>query len=362
MPSGAFITQVPGQNASTTGRGGRSDEINELEALVSGVTQTSQSTLLLKKKKEMREVNDALAFMKRQYLEKMQAADESHAVFERKQLDMKDQVVKFEKFIQENDSKRGRAEVRAREERKKVVAKQEELDALVIKLREEEALRAEKLEKLNSLIRYKEYLDATVDHADEGIEQIDDILNRLTTLEGANKDLMDQVNNNDSEMDDVTSKLQSFVLETQNHVLVQNSKVHNYQNDLERLRATTKKGRDDEEAKQDRVKDVNRETGQIVMAIRNLYGRCCASSRTMMPAFGAKASMSNFEHLEKCLTFIEERIVDLKEVSEGHEEVTKHAADALPPIPSAAGDKSSKGRGGGAMSSGGVKAEGSAFL
>jgi len=48
----AFITQVPRQKNETR------DEIAELEALVSGVTQTSQSTLLLKKKKEMREVRE----------------------------------------------------------------------------------------------------------------------------------------------------------------------------------------------------------------------------------------------------------------------------------------------------------------
>ena len=42
------------------------DDLGDLEALVSGVTQTSQSTLLLKKRKEMREVDDALEFMKEQ--------------------------------------------------------------------------------------------------------------------------------------------------------------------------------------------------------------------------------------------------------------------------------------------------------
>ena len=43
------------------------DEHGELEALVSGVTQTSQSTLLLKKRKEMREVDDAFEFMKEEF-------------------------------------------------------------------------------------------------------------------------------------------------------------------------------------------------------------------------------------------------------------------------------------------------------
>ena len=41
-----------------------SEDVGELEALVAGVTQTTQSTLLLKKRKEMREVDDALDFMK----------------------------------------------------------------------------------------------------------------------------------------------------------------------------------------------------------------------------------------------------------------------------------------------------------
>ena len=52
------------------------DDVGELEALVSGVTQTSQSTLLLKKRKEMREVDDALEFMKEEYATRMQACEE----------------------------------------------------------------------------------------------------------------------------------------------------------------------------------------------------------------------------------------------------------------------------------------------
>lgn len=326
---GAFITQVPGQQA--TGHKGQEykDEINELEALVSGVTQTSQSTLLLKKKKEMREVSDALTYMKQQYLERMKACDESQTAFERKQLDMKEQVVKFEKFIQENDAKRQRAEIRGKDERRKMEEKQEELNNLMLELRRAEAEREKLQNELNRLNRYKEYLDATVEGAgDEGIEQIEDILNRLTTLENANQDLMDQVSLNDANTDDIRNELQTFMMETQNYILVQNSKVHRYQNELERLKATTKVGRDEEEAKQDRVKDVNREMGQIIMAIRNLYGRCCSASRAKMPQFSDKW-VGNAVQLDKCLTFIEERIVDLQDVKQGHEIML----ETLPPIP-----------------------------
>lgn len=39
------------------------------------------------------------------------------AEFEQKQMDMRDQVVRFEKFIQENDAKRARAEAKAKQVR-----------------------------------------------------------------------------------------------------------------------------------------------------------------------------------------------------------------------------------------------------
>ena len=47
-------------------------EIHELEELLQGVSQTSQSTLLLKKRKEMREVDDALDITKRSYKKRIE--------------------------------------------------------------------------------------------------------------------------------------------------------------------------------------------------------------------------------------------------------------------------------------------------
>lgn len=84
-------------------------EINELEQLLAGANQTSQSTLLLKKRKEMREVDENLEVMKQQYKRRIDACEERRQIFESKQAKMREQVLKFEKFIQENDAKRQRA-------------------------------------------------------------------------------------------------------------------------------------------------------------------------------------------------------------------------------------------------------------
>lgn len=79
-----------------------------------------------------------------------------------------------------------------------------------------------------------------------------------------------------------------------------------------------------------------------------------------MPPFNERW-VGNAGQLDKCLTFINERIVDLMEVKEGHELML----ETLPPIPGAGAGGMGVGKttkGGGTKSSGGGLAEGSAFL
>lgn len=109
-------------------------EIAELEALLAGASQTSQSTLLLKKRKEMREVDEALELMKDEYKNRMDACEERRMQFEVKQAKMREQVLKFEKFIQENDAKRQRAEAKAKQERKLYEEKCKEMQLLMDKI------------------------------------------------------------------------------------------------------------------------------------------------------------------------------------------------------------------------------------
>jgi chaperonin cofactor prefoldin len=67
-------------------------ELSELEALVSGINQVSQSTLLLKKMKEMSEVDDSLEYMKEQFSRRMSSCEERERAFQKRQAEMKEQV------------------------------------------------------------------------------------------------------------------------------------------------------------------------------------------------------------------------------------------------------------------------------
>ncbi len=78
----------------------------------------------------MREVDESLEAMKKDYKKRIDDCEERRIQFELKQAKMRDQVLKFEKFIQENDAKRHRAEDKARGERKAFEGKCKELAVL----------------------------------------------------------------------------------------------------------------------------------------------------------------------------------------------------------------------------------------
>ena len=107
---------------------------------------------------------------------------------------MKDQVTKFEKFIQENDNKRSRADMKRQQERSLYKQKNKEHETLKMDLlrvqTERDALKAQ----VAKLQKYEKYLEDVVHLSDEnGFEEILNILDRHTTLKKANADLMQQV-------------------------------------------------------------------------------------------------------------------------------------------------------------------------
>lgn len=87
----------------------------------------------------MREIDDSLKLMKATYKKRMEDCEERRITFENKQARMRENVLKFEKFIQENDAKRLRAEAKAKAEKKAFEERVKELAALASRIEEMEA-------------------------------------------------------------------------------------------------------------------------------------------------------------------------------------------------------------------------------
>lgn len=301
----AFLTQK-GEKLTEVKR-----EIADLEQLLAGATQTSQSTSLLKKRKEMREVDNALEDMKRDYKCRMDLCEERRIQFELRQGKMREQVCKFEKFIQENDAKRQRAELKCKQERKLYEEKCKELSSLADNL--EELMRKQKELEADLVLKscYKVYLERVVEEADHGYEEMSDILNRYKTLNESNDDLMKNVQNQDKEVDKARYMLQVLRVEKQNQLLVSNSLFGQNQKDLEKMRTAVKDEEEEKDIQEDNRKNVSREFSQIVQAIRNLYNRCQTTMKNKV-----KTPVVNKEQADYHLEVIHSRVIDLLEIYE----------------------------------------------
>lgn len=315
----AFLTQEGKIQYENVAQPETREEKGELEALVFGVTQTSQSTLLLKKRKEMREVDEALNFMKDEFKSRMESCDERQRNFELKQQEMKEQVLRFEKFVQENDAKRSRAEQKAKVEAKARVQHEERIRLLTDTLSEMQIER-EKLEMdLDHLKRYQIYLDGAVEASEGEYDEIPDILNRFKTLRGANEDLTKLVEEGEREMDAIRSQLNQLRRNTQNQLLVNNSEIHANQKTLENMRAVAIKADNEREQSERITKDLQRESGQVIMSIKNLYARCIATARSKARHVSNGRHSTQHEQLAEFLKVIQYRISDLNTIDKNFE-------------------------------------------
>ena len=278
MSSATFITQPKGISFDDFAP---DDYAGELEALVSGVSQTSQSTLLLKKRKEMREVDDALDFMKEEFKARMETCDQRQRQFEAKQKEMKDSVYKFEKFIQENDAKRKRADIKCKAEQKQRELLEEKLSDKRTVMRSAEEDMVRKRKEVSKHLIYQRYLEAVTEVSDGEYMEISELLNRHKTLGEAYKDVKQQVDAGEMDMDKYRAENTMLTRNTQNLVLLNNNNIHKKQNELEKLRLSKQAFMDEEEDKNIQRSHSKSELGQVIMSIKNL---CVWVQRRARPA------------------------------------------------------------------------------
>lgn len=236
-----FITETGGDAFDAPFEDLFAEDVGELESLVAGVTQTSQSTLLLKKRKEMREVDDALDFMKEEFRKRMDLCGERQVEFEKRKKEMAESVFKFEKFIKENESKRKRAIAKQKAEqkaRKEYTEKGEKQRELLNKYVND----SKDLEKrLESLLRYQSYLDSVIAPGsnDNDFEDISEVLSRYITLQTANKDLQRHQADGEAMYDAERNRNAHLLEKAQNDILVNNSIIHEKQKANEDLKKET---------------------------------------------------------------------------------------------------------------------------
>lgn len=231
----------------------------------------------------MFEVQENLEAQKQDFNRKEEVFKRREEALKIKDLELQESLIRFSKFLQENDSKRARAEKKAADEIKSRLQKEKEIETLTEEL---EALRDEKErvhEVLQTNMRYQQYLESVLEVADE-YSEVSDLLTRHTTLLATNQDLKEHQRKCAELAEKIRTELQVYVKQKTDESL-------NLNNELARLKKELEGYEGDAMAQQAKrnqrlqvASEKTLEYGQVVLSTDNIFNRCRARSKIAYPS------------------------------------------------------------------------------
>jgi len=250
-----------------------------------GIPQTlmldhiTPATRLLEKRRQMFEVQEALNSQNEEFSRREDAFRRREEGLRRKDLELQESLIKFNKFLQENESKRNRALKRATDERKQREQKELELrrydQQLAEKMAEEQSLKAE----VEKNLKYQEYLENVVLYLSKDFPEISDVLNRYKTLKDVNEYLNGKQQADEQLNESTQRKLISFKKENENEILNSGNEVAELQVKLEHCKNGTMRLQAEIDEFNMAASDKALALGQVLSSISNILGRCEQSFR-----------------------------------------------------------------------------------
>jgi len=233
----------------------------------------SPATRLLEKRRQMYEVQDALENQKARFSREEEGFRKKEEQLRAKDLQLQHQLFRFNKFLQDNEAKRRRAESRAADEAAQIKACEEEIRELEKQLDESKQQCGELDEEVARNMKYEEFLDTVKDSCQE-YSEIQDLITRYETLDSSHKDLTEIQTQSDYKIESLRNEYQIYQKDTDMQMLSMSNKASKLQTGRdEAIREHDQLGRQLDEASQEDSKH-SLKFGQILMSVENLYLRC----------------------------------------------------------------------------------------
>jgi chromosome segregation ATPase len=234
----------------------------------------SPATRLLEKRRQMFEVQEALNSQKDEFNRREDAYRRREDGLRRKDLELQESLIKFNKFLQENESKRYRAQRRAADEQKQQHIKDIEIRKLEQQLSEKLLEESDLKDEVEKNLQYQDFLENMCQTMSKYFPEISDILGRYKTLKEANQQLLEQKQRDDEDMDARTKEFSAFRKDKENQILNQNNEIAELQMQMEETIAVTTKVKNniDKEKTEKSTREVT--LGSILSSSSNILDRC----------------------------------------------------------------------------------------
>ena len=245
----------------------------------------SPATRLLEKRRQMFEVQENLETQKVEVLKRREEG------LKKKDLVLQESLIRFSKFLQENDSKRTRAEKKAIDEIKLRLSKERDIGDLSRSLAKLQAERDTTSEVADANLRYQKFLEVVLETSDE-YQEIGDLMHHAT-LEATNNDLR-QYARECAELNEQTrAELQAYTKSKADEILNLNNRISRLKKEMEGKERETM---GHEMRKDYAVQAASQKTlqhGQVTMATENLFLRCRESSKVNHPQYTSPMEQLN---------------------------------------------------------------------
>ncbi|CAM9761112.1 unnamed protein product, partial [Chrysoparadoxa australica] len=239
----------------------------------------SPATRLLERRRQMFEMQEALETQKEEFARHEETFKRREEALRKKDLELQESLIKFNKFLQENESKRNRAVKRAADERKQREQKEQELQKLQKQYSERCAEEERLKEDLTGHKCYQDYLGSVVEAVPEDYPEVQDLLNRFKTLKDANRDLSRGQGLDEAENERLRNEYASYTKECANEILNENNEIAAMQKRLEVSGRDVFILQNELDNKIRSMSDRTLEMGQVLGSVANILDRCERGSR-----------------------------------------------------------------------------------
>lgn len=243
----------------------------------------SPATRLLEKRRQMYEVQDALENQKARFAKEEEQFRKKEEQLRAKDLQLQHQLFRFNKFLQDNEAKRRRAETRAAEEQAEVRKKEDEIRELQKQLEESKQQCLELEEEVIRNAKYEKFLERVKDSCDD-YNEMQDLVARHHTLELAYNDLVELQTKSEATIEDLRNEFQTYRKEQEMEMLELSNKIATLTTELDEVQKARQQLEQDVDVYTQEDSKHSLHFGKILMSVENLYLRCTTKRKNIQHA------------------------------------------------------------------------------
>lgn len=271
----------------------------------------SESTRLLEKRREVQDVNSELENKRVEYEERIKMIKEREQALTTKREELQRNTIKYNKFIQDNESKEKRALKKANDEMHATSVRGKEADEMHVKVNDLLESKRRVDEELAKISKFHSFLESFSRQRSEDFNDIRDVLQRMQVLQktadylfGKKKKLEEEQQKTEYDYER-TKKLQL------NTILSENTKIEHMQKSYESQAATSKASQYEADRSLQKLRSDIYVVGACLMAVENIFQRVCRTTSTpinakdtdVMYQLGAIGNfMEDFRHITQHAT------------------------------------------------------------